>query len=175
MNKLTDKEEQALHFSATAHGGQKYGTDPYLVHLIAVHEITVNFDLHEDIRVAAYLHDTLEDTHVTFEMLVDAFGLSVAGLVEAVTGRGATRSLRNENAYRKIIAVGHRAALLKLCDRIANAEASKRGGTVSARLFAMYQKELPGFERMIREAMRGDMHSGMFLRLARALSQEEKS
>lgn len=153
-------EQRALDFATERHGDQKYGAEPYTVHLMAVHRVAVDHDLPPDIRIAAFLHDVLEDTNTTPAELDVLFGKPVSSLVLAVTGRGRTRKERNANAYEKIIERGSMAGLLKLCDRIANAEASQRGAnkpgaTVNdRRLLTMYRDEMPGFEDMVRKALK---------------------
>jgi len=153
-----EAERRARVFAAKKHVGQTYngGKDNYMFHLEAVHDIAESVGLPEEIRVAAYLHDVLEDTPVTYEELKDRFGEPVANLVEAVTGRGATRNIRNSDAHRKIIKAGAPAALLKLCDRYINSKFSRRlafdGGTRD--YFNLYKKEQPAFMEMIHTAMK---------------------
>ena len=52
-----------------AHGAvrqERKGTDfPYVAHPIGVAEILDRFDVGEDVVVAGFLHDTIEDTDVT--------------------------------------------------------------------------------------------------------------
>ena len=48
-------------------------------------EILAGFRLDRDTIVAAILHDTIEDTEVTDEMVTQEFGQMVAQLVDGVT------------------------------------------------------------------------------------------
>jgi guanosine-3',5'-bis(diphosphate) 3'-pyrophosphohydrolase len=70
---------------------------------------------------AALLHDTIEDTATTVEELVEAFGGSVASLVQEVTD-----DKRLPKAERKVRQVEHaahlspKASVVKLADKIAN-------------------------------------------------------
>ena len=56
--------EEARNFAIKAHGHQKYGDSPYVVHLDAVAGTLERFGHAGDTNLiaAAYLHDTLEDT-----------------------------------------------------------------------------------------------------------------
>lgn len=151
---LTTTETAARAFALRAHGDQRYGAFPYIVHLDAVHRQAVVFDLDPGIRVAAFLHDVLEDTATTPAELHAAFGPDVAGLVEAVTGRGPNRRARVADAHPKIVAGGERPALLKACDRIANGEASESlAAQGDEGLLRMYWREHPAFRAMVLEAV----------------------
>ena len=63
--------EKALAFAAETHGAVKQerkGTDfPYVAHPIRVAELLDRFERDEDVVVAGFLHDTIEDTQVTAE------------------------------------------------------------------------------------------------------------
>ena len=61
--------ERALEIAAAAHAGQQdKAGQPYILHPIRV-MLTVQTS---DERIAAVLHDTVEDTAITFEDFVDA-------------------------------------------------------------------------------------------------------
>lgn len=151
---LTEKELDAFLFARDAHGDQTHGEGrPYAAHLVEAHAIAHDFELPETIRVAALLHDVLEDTPVSFETLSDRFGRPVALLVEAVTGRGKNRKARNENAYQKIEWEAPAAVLLKLCDRIANVEAARAGNGAS--YLDLYRREQEAFAPRMTQAFEG--------------------
>lgn len=82
MAKLLDR---AIEFAAVKHAGQerKGTTIPYITHVIEAMEIVSRMTEDEEIRAAAVLHDTLEDTETTKEELIEAFGQRVADLVAA--------------------------------------------------------------------------------------------
>ena len=75
--------EIALEIAAAAHAGQTdKGGQPYILHPLRVMFSVKNADE----RIAAILHDTVEDTHVTFDDLVSAgFSASVITAVRALT------------------------------------------------------------------------------------------
>lgn len=86
-------EDETLHatfiFAQEAHAevGQrrKYTNEPYIVHPVAV--ATTVHNIGGSIRQiqAALLHDTIEDTNVTFELLKMDFGYPVAEMVNWLT------------------------------------------------------------------------------------------
>jgi (p)ppGpp synthase/HD superfamily hydrolase len=130
------------------HREQKYGDEPYIVHLRAVEAVLVEFGfLDEEMRSAAYLHDVLEDTSATSEdLLREGFSKEVVGLVEGVTSEsGSNRRERNSATYPKIAQDVKRVAL-KLADRIANVRHSI--ATNSSHL-EIYKREHPGFRRAL--------------------------
>lgn len=80
--------EQAIRAAAVLHkdivrrGGLRL---PYVTHLFAVGWIVHDYCQEEDVVVAAFLHDTLEDTEYTSTELESDFGSKVRLLVETVT------------------------------------------------------------------------------------------
>ncbi len=81
--------EKALAFAAQAHGAVKQerkGTDfPYIAHPIRVAEILDRFEYNEDVIMAGFLHDTIEDANVTADEISEAFTPRVATLVTSVS------------------------------------------------------------------------------------------
>jgi HD domain len=80
---------EALAFAAQAHGAveqaRKGSRFPYVSHPIRVAEILARFDCGDDVVVAGFLHDTIEDTRVTVEEITASFGARVAALVTAAS------------------------------------------------------------------------------------------
>lgn len=77
---------RAIGMAYAAHHGQfrKYTGEPYIVHPKAVAEIIAQF--HDDeLSAAAWLHDTIEDTFVTDELLSELFSLRTRALVNELT------------------------------------------------------------------------------------------
>lgn len=83
MNMIVEAES----FAEDAHSGQKRKSTnrPYILHPIQVMQIVKGLTEDEEVIAAAVLHDTLEDTSVTRDDLVKAFGKRVADLVAAVS------------------------------------------------------------------------------------------
>ena len=77
--------DRAIAFAVMKHSGQlRKGTGlPYITHVVEAMEIVSRMTEDEELRAAAVLHDTLEDTETTKEELVLNFGQRVADLVTA--------------------------------------------------------------------------------------------
>lgn len=152
--KVCDIEEQAMRFAVRKHANQKYGEYSYTYHLSRVAKIAEQvctlYNLPKELLVpAAWLHDTLEDTQTTWDELTLQFNSAIATLVEAVTDAdGKNRKERAIKTLPKIRKHGIHAVALKLCDRIANVEASL-GGVGNVKLFKMYKKEYPAFKEAL--------------------------
>jgi len=118
--------EQAKQMAFWAHEGQLYGEHPYNVHLDDVVGVLKRFNQNREVLIiAAYLHDTIEDTELPLESL-RVFGDDVVDIVYAVTNEIAeTRHERLIKTYPKI-RKNKDATIVKLADRIANVEACLR-------------------------------------------------
>lgn len=77
------KFEKAAEFSAKYHAGQtrKLGGTPYIVHLYETAGNAALVTNNDDVLAAALLHDVLEDTSVTADVLKAEFGETVARIV----------------------------------------------------------------------------------------------
>lgn len=81
--------ERAHDFAASAHQGQfRKSGEPYLVHLIATGYYLAALRLDVTSIVAGLLHDTIEDTDVTYDDLDKSFGHAVARIVDGVSKFG---------------------------------------------------------------------------------------
>ncbi len=146
MNRI----EQAIAFAEKMHGDQKYGPHKYIVHLENVAQIVKIFsaDWNEDLIIAAYLHDTIEDTPASYSDIKKVFGENVAELVYAVTDElGRNRKERHAKTYPKIAALPM-AITLKLADRISNVAYSVADRESR---FAMYLGEHKGFSEAFKK------------------------
>ena len=87
--------DRAAKFAEQAHkGAHRKGTRiPYIVHPLETALIASMLTNDEEILVAALLHDTIEDTDVTYEDLKQEFGTRVADLVAAVGPPGRSKSI----------------------------------------------------------------------------------
>lgn len=79
--------EKAIIFAAKAHEGQyrKSTNIPYITHPFAVGMLLQQSNCSDEVIAAGILHDTVEDTAVTFDELVENFGVEVARLVQAAS------------------------------------------------------------------------------------------
>jgi (p)ppGpp synthase/HD superfamily hydrolase len=84
---LTPRFVDAVSFAMVAHGTQtrKGGDIPYISHLLAVASLVLEAGGDEDMAIAGLLHDTIEDTDVTWADIESAFGPRVAGIVWGCT------------------------------------------------------------------------------------------
>ena len=89
---MTDIVERALIFATAAHAAvkqvRKYTGEPYINHPVEVCEILTLYAVNpvsEEQRAAALLHDVVEDTGVTIELVAEQFGPKVAELVAGLT------------------------------------------------------------------------------------------
>ena len=116
--------DRARILAGVAHAGQKYGAQPYMAHIEDVVRRVKQITDDPEIICAAYLHDTVEDTTVTYSDIQQQFGDNVAAMVWAVTGVGQDRAEKMANAIEKI-AHTPGADFVKSADRLSNASASK--------------------------------------------------
>lgn len=79
--------DKALKFATEAHSGtERRGKNfPYIIHPMEAASIVATITSDPELLAAAILHDTVEDTEVTFEQLREEFGERVAQLVHHET------------------------------------------------------------------------------------------
>ena len=78
--------KEAYNLAYQAHKGMKRRSgEPYITHPVIVTEILAELKLDADALVAGLLHDTVEDTELTFEELEEKFGRGVRKIVEGET------------------------------------------------------------------------------------------
>jgi (p)ppGpp synthase/HD superfamily hydrolase len=121
--------ERARVFATAAHAAvaqlRKYTNEPYIVHPTEVVGIlTSTVEPTEEMIAAAWLHDVVEDTGVSIEVIRAEFGSKVSDLVGWLTD--VSRPEQGNRATRKAIDRAHTAAApseaqtIKLCDLISN-------------------------------------------------------
>ena len=122
----TEKITLALTIAKWVHRNQKrkYTNEPYIVHPIAVAERVSEYKHTEDMICAAFLHDTIEDTDVTYETLLNIFGIKIADLVFELTDNSklcdGNREHRKEIDREFLSHVSSEAQTIKLADLIDN-------------------------------------------------------
>ena len=123
-----DDVYKAYLFGAQAHAGQhRRSGEPYIHHPVAVAEILAELRLDSRSIVAAILHDTIEDTHLSWNDIEVEFGPEVADLVEGVTKldkmKFRTRVEADAESFRKLMLAMSRdlrVIFIKLADRLHN-------------------------------------------------------
>ncbi|MDA8016968.1 MAG: bifunctional (p)ppGpp synthetase/guanosine-3',5'-bis(diphosphate) 3'-pyrophosphohydrolase [Thermoanaerobaculia bacterium] len=115
-------------FSAEKHRDQRRKSgEPYLTHPVYVSYILADLKFDATCVAVGLLHDVLEDTLTTKEVLEKEFGRDIAELVDGVTKISMTEYVRRDQAqaetFRKMIlasAKDLRVILVKLADRLHN-------------------------------------------------------
>jgi len=120
--------ERARVFATAAHAAagqvRKYTFEPYIVHPAEVVSIVKTVPHTPEMLAAAWLHDVVEDTAVTMEVVRAEFGTEVADLVGWLTD--VSRPEHGNRAKRKALDRDHTAAApaeaqtVKLADLISN-------------------------------------------------------
>ena len=129
-NKFLNSESlnKAYNFALDAHQNQKRDEGvPYIIHPVAVANILTELKLDSATITTGLLHDTIEDTNVTYETVKKEFGEEVANLVDGVTKISALEDKASTNSkaenFRKLILATSkdiRVLLVKLADRLHN-------------------------------------------------------
>ncbi len=123
-----EKIRAAYQRAKACHEGQRRSSgEAYVCHPIEVAKLVYEFGLDTDSICAAFLHDTIEDTDLTFDDVKKEFGLDCANLVDGVTKLGQIQYTTKEEAQveylRKMflaMAKDIRVILIKLADRLHN-------------------------------------------------------
>ena len=124
----SEKLNKAYNFAVKAHINQKrYSGDPYSIHPIAVADILTELRLDSATITTGLLHDTIEDTYATYDVIKTEFGEEVADLVNGVTKisvfeNQAAGNSKAENFRKLILATSKdiRVLLVKIADRLHN-------------------------------------------------------
>lgn len=151
-----DTLTRARDFAMSVHGDQKYGNEPYVVHLDEVAALAEPYGIAA--KVVAYLHDTIEDTRFrtkaeVFADVATKFGKNVALAVQGLSDEpGETRKERKAKTYARMSLItiddiwGRIVLIVKAADRLANA---RRCVKDQSSLLDMYRKEQPQFRKAV--------------------------
>jgi len=145
QHNVDEGEEEALQYATKAHAGQtRSGGDPYISHPVRVANHIRQYKQSHNLDAlisAAYLHDTIEDTDTTQEVLHDLFGGLVASLVQELTSDPAQIKKMGKAAYlsHKMAVMSSYGLVIKLADRLDNVKDITTAKTPEWR--AKYAKE----------------------------------
>eukprot|EP01029_Cantina_marsupialis_P011664 TRINITY_DN259563_c0_g1_i1.p1 TRINITY_DN259563_c0_g1~~TRINITY_DN259563_c0_g1_i1.p1 ORF type:complete len:160 (+),score=42.67 TRINITY_DN259563_c0_g1_i1:353-832(+) len=126
-----EKYLKALNYAAKVHADQKTpnGT-PYITHLSSVAMEVIHACEQSSLEekksnlaiTVALLHDTIEDTDVTYDDLYNEFGGDVAEGVEALTKNKELSSKKEQmsDSMNRLLTQGYEVQMVKLADRITN-------------------------------------------------------
>ena len=123
-----DMIKKAFELCVTAHEGQKrISGEDYYYHPFNVAKIVISLGMDSESVAASLLHDVVEDTDITIDVIKHQFGEEVALLVDGVTKIGrlnfSTKEQQQAESLRKmLIAMGKdiRVIIIKLADRLHN-------------------------------------------------------
>ncbi|NJO85950.1 MAG: HD domain-containing protein, partial [Synechococcaceae cyanobacterium RM1_1_27] len=123
-----DLIRRAFWFGHRLHQGQKRRSgEPYIAHPIAVATLLRDLGADAETIAAGFLHDVIEDTDITAEMLSTEFGSEVSALVDGVTklskyNFSSKTAQQAENFRRMFLAMAKdiRVIVVKLADRLHN-------------------------------------------------------
>lgn len=141
--------EKARVFATAAHHAagnvRKYTGEPYINHPAAVVDLVRSVPHSPEMLAAAWLHDTVEDTGVTIDLIVKEFGPGVACLVDMLTdvstpedGNRETRKAKDREHTAKATP---EAKTIKLADLIDNTRSIVERDPNFAKIY-MKEKEL---------------------------------
>jgi (p)ppGpp synthase/HD superfamily hydrolase len=147
---MTDMVERARMFATAAHAAvgqlRKYTFEPYIVHPAEVAEVVASVGGSDAQVAAAWLHDTVEDTGVTSELIRKEFGDEVATLVGWLTD--VSRPDHGNRAARKAVDRAHTASApaeaqtIKLADLICNTKSIVAHDPEFARVYLAEKRAL---------------------------------
>jgi len=123
-----ERIREAYEFAEKAHQGQQRKSgEPYILHPLAVAEILIKMQMDVISVIAALLHDVVEDTTVSLDVVREKFGPSCAMIVDGLTKLEKIRfkskeEQQNENYRKMFVAMAQdiRVILIKLADRLHN-------------------------------------------------------
>lgn len=142
-----EKIAHAVEVAAVAHRGQyRASGEPYVLHPIAVAEILTELKIDTSTIITALLHDTIEDTKLTSELIEEAFGKDVSKLVDGVTKLAKIEYQpehvkQAENFRKLLLAISEdiRVLLVKLADRLHNMRTIKHIRNAQKRIRIAYE------------------------------------
>ncbi len=117
---------RAADYAARQHVGHRRKGErgePYINHLTEVAVLLADTTGGGDVvlLMGALLHDTIEDTEVTFDDLLEEFGAEVAELVAEVTDdKSLPKQERKRLQVETAASKSHRARMLKIADKTSN-------------------------------------------------------
>ena len=137
-------------FGKEAHKDQKRKSgEPYFIHCVEVATILADWGMDENIIISGLLHDTIEDTKVTKDDIIQKYGEDVSFLVESVTNLSGIKfnsrsHQKAENFMKMFISFANdiRAIIIKLADRLHNLRTISHLPIIKQRRFAMESKEI---------------------------------
>ncbi|MBU6184777.1 MAG: HD domain-containing protein, partial [Rickettsiales bacterium] len=119
---------KAIYWARKYHGDQKRKSgDPYYSHPLEVAYMVSEYKLKTDVIAASILHDIVEDTEVTVEMIEGTFGQRIAEMVDRLTRDrpNGTKLSVEDILYNNYIKNDIEVILIKCIDRVHNMQTIK--------------------------------------------------
>jgi guanosine-3',5'-bis(diphosphate) 3'-pyrophosphohydrolase len=162
-------------FSAEMHKDQiRRSGEPYMIHPLNVAYLLADLKFDQTCVAVGLLHDVLEDTLTTREVLEKEFGSEICGLVDGVTKIGRHEYVRRDEAqaetFRKMIlasAKDIRVIVVKLADRLHNMATLEHMPAESRRRISRETLEIysPIAHRLGMARVKGDLEDLAFYHL----------
>ena len=123
---------KAFDMANKAHKGQlRASNEPYIIHPLEVAKLVADLKMDTQTIITALLHDTIEDTALTYEKIRDTFGEVVTGMVKGVTKLShieaknniISRQTKMIDNYRNLmwsVSKDVRVLVVKIADRVHN-------------------------------------------------------
>jgi GTP pyrophosphokinase len=167
--------ERVYGFSERMHAGQtRRSGEPYMVHPLNVAYVLAELNFDQTCVAVGLLHDVLEDTLSTREVLEAEFGPEITELVDGVTKISRHEYVRRDEAqaetFRKMIlasAKDIRVIVVKLADRLHNMQTLQHLATEARRRIARETIEIyaPIAHRLGMGRLKGDLEDLAFFHL----------
>ena len=140
---ITDLEKKAYQFAKDKHAGvfRKFGGATYFDgHVQKVFGLVKQYTTDPATGASALLHDVVEDTDITYEVIFEEFGREVADIVKELTSSEEFLDVMGKPDYLldKMATMSDKALIIKLCDRLQNIS---DGYNASERFRSNYYKE----------------------------------
>lgn len=134
---MSELINEARMFAIAAHEAcghkRKYTGESYWKHLERVANIVADYGGTDEMIAAAWLHDTIEDTSITEQILVEHFDWNVAILVTELTNNKAVdRKTRKALEIERFKSASGQACTIKLADILDNGRCFLRSGDEQA-------------------------------------------
>ena len=114
--------KKAIYYAKKYHGSQKrLSGEPYYTHPLAVAELVAPYCFKTDTLVTSILHDTIEDTELTKDLIAYIFDSNIASKVEDLTRVKFDRKISSAEMVKLLyISKKYDLLLIKMFDRVHN-------------------------------------------------------
>lgn len=157
---IVNRVLKAIDFAVKAHEGQtRKGKEvSYIMHPLSVGLLLSSSGAEEDLVVAGVLHDTIEDTTVTYEDIKKIFGKRVADIVNDVTEQDKSLpwAQRKQLALEHVKDMNEDSVLVKTADVLHNMndqleDYKKEGDVMFSKFNAGKEAQLNRYKNLVAE------------------------